>query len=896
MGTLAFWRMPLLAAALAFAAGELCSLHWQWLAAAPYAFALLGLLTLAALRFAPRVAPVAVLGLWAAAGCWCVQMQPGALPAATIAPYADGLSRTLVGRIDTLRRVRPAGVGSEPPEPALPAWQQEPGAWENPAEGPAVSVDLQLLRIEQVTPDRSMMVPIHDALTRVTLLGATPALHCGETLQMPARLKLPEPYRDPGVTANVGLQIAGVAATAAVQGNRIKIVSSGEVTARCRLDATREWLRSRLDALAMAPTLASVPRLLRFNATDSAAVAALVLGDRGAVSHDDKLDLERTGTFHLVVASGLQVAVIAAALWWLLRRMGLPEWLSAPAVLAAATAYAALAGFTTPVRRALLMVSVVLLGRVLLRRVSAPQTLGAAMLLVLLLDPRALFTASFQMSFLVVLAVIGLGVPLAERLLGGWKPVVRTLGALWPDLKLPPPIAARRVWLRLWLNALNRAFGPLPARGLLLALRGGIWLVEYAIVSIVAEAAMSLPMAVYFHRATPLAFAANLLLAPLAAPALLLAAITALLAAADPWVAAVPSTLCALLLGSLRWGTATLGSLPAAEWRTPGPRLALAGLAVAALLAACALAHTRGRLSAWMAALLIGCVPAAAFWPGRSTVVTGALEVTALDVGQGDSLLVVAPDGAALLVDAGGPVGAGGRPAERSASWDVGEQVVAPVLWHRGFRRLDAVLLTHAHSDHLGGLPAVLRDFRPRELWISMEPGNSPALQQSLQLARKLGVRVRHFAAGDGFVWHGVQTSVLSPELSYANAGEARNDDSLVMRLDFGAASVLLEGDAERPSEDTMLANGRLDAVTLLKVGHHGSRTSTNPEFVDVVRPRMAVISDGRRNTFGHPRAEVLARLEAMGTRVWRTDRAGATTFLLRPDGGIAAAPAASNP
>jgi competence protein ComEC len=203
-------------------------------------------------------------------------------------------------------------------------------------------------------------------------------------------------------------------------------------------------------------------------------------------------------------------------------------------------------------------------------------------------------------------------------------------------------------------------------------------------------------------------------------------------------------------------------------------------------------------------------------------------------------------------------------------------------------------MLTHAHSDHMGGMPAVLRDFRPRELWISIVPGDSVALRALLKEAQDLGIAVRHFHAGDAFRWSDVEATVLAPEVSYSNAGSPVNDDSLVMRIDFGRSSVLLEGDAEAPSEAAMVADGRLSPVTLLKVGHHGSRTSTNPGFLAAVSPRDAVISVGKHNTFGHPRGEVLGRLEAAHVRTFRTDRGGAETFLLGADGGIAAIPTAS--
>ena len=254
-------------------------------------------------------------------------------------------------------------------------------------------------------------------------------------------------------------------------------------------------------------------------------------------------------------------------------------------------------------------------------------------------------------------------------------------------------------------------------------------------------------------------------------------------------------------------------------------------------------------------------------------------------MGQGDSLLAVGPGGETMLIDAGGPVGSHGV-SEVVSHFDVGEEVVSPYLWTRRLRRLDVLVLTHAHTDHMGGMPAVLENFRPRELWVSIDTG-SPLYAALLGKAAALGVRVRHLHAGDEARFGSVAVSVLGPEVSYGNPGAPKNDDSLVLEMRLGKASVLLEGDAERPSEDAMAGAGRLDPVTLLKVGHHGSRTSSNPEFLALVRPRDAVVSVGLRNTFGHPRSEVIARFAGEGTHLFRTDEFGLTSFLLRPDGSI---------
>jgi competence protein ComEC len=252
------------------------------------------------------------------------------------------------------------------------------------------------------------------------------------------------------------------------------------------------------------------------------------------------------------------------------------------------------------------------------------------------------------------------------------------------------------------------------------------------------------------------------------------------------------------------------------------------------------------------------------------------LFLEAIDVGQGDSLLVITPDGKTLLVDGGG---FGGGPAQAPQDFDIGEEVVSPALWARGISHLDAVALTHAHADHMGGLPAVLRNFHPDELWVGNNPRIGP-YNDLLNEAATLHVRFRSFRAGDAFAFGEAQIAVLAPFADYQPGPEPKNNDSLVLHINYGVTSILLEGDAEAPLEDAMLNEPGL-ASTLLKVGHHGSLTSTRPEFLARVAPQWAVISCGLHNRYGHPRPEVLEALQAANVRTISTDINGAACFRL---------------
>jgi competence protein ComEC len=267
--------------------------------------------------------------------------------------------------------------------------------------------------------------------------------------------------------------------------------------------------------------------------------------------------------------------------------------------------------------------------------------------------------------------------------------------------------------------------------------------------------------------------------------------------------------------------------------------------------------------------------------PFSASLERGKLEITTLDVGQGDAIFAAFPDGRTLLLDGGGLFGTARAGGFRSGL-DIGEQVVSPYLWSRGVRRLDVVALSHAHQDHLDGLHAVLENFRVGELWVGRDVA-SPAYRTLLETAARRGVPVVHLTRGHRFTWGEVRGALLWPERQEGPAAAAQNNDSLVLRLDFGGTSALLAGDIERDVERQLAAQGAMLDVDYLKVPHHGSRTSATREFMEAVTPQAAAISLSATNPFGHPHAEVLERLAAAGAGVLRTDRDGAITF--RSDG-----------
>jgi competence protein ComEC len=266
-----------------------------------------------------------------------------------------------------------------------------------------------------------------------------------------------------------------------------------------------------------------------------------------------------------------------------------------------------------------------------------------------------------------------------------------------------------------------------------------------------------------------------------------------------------------------------------------------------------------------------------ATYPFAPRMVRGDFEVTVLDVGQGDSILIAFPDGRTMLVDGGGLTGSEWFNGSRSGP-DIGEEVVSPYLCSRGIKRLDVVALTHAHHDHLDGLHSVIANFKVGELWVGPDEETS-AFSNLLAEARARRISVVEETQGREFDWDGVKGKVLWPA-DISAVSKASNDDSLVMRIQDGAESFLLPGDIEKHVENQLVDEQAPLAANFLKVPHHGSRTSSTDAFVGAVAPKVAVVCVGEGNQFGHPVDAVVQRYAAAGVRFLRTDRDGAVTTI----------------
>jgi competence protein ComEC len=273
----------------------------------------------------------------------------------------------------------------------------------------------------------------------------------------------------------------------------------------------------------------------------------------------------------------------------------------------------------------------------------------------------------------------------------------------------------------------------------------------------------------------------------------------------------------------------------------------------------------------------------------------GKLTIHFLDVGQGDSALVVFPRGKTMLVDGGGELSFAApntgdaqgsmndtpedEPIFSDRAFSIGEAVVSRFIWSLGRTRVDYVLATHAHADHIGGLSDVVRNLDVRQAVVGYAVPDEPEFKRFAGAAAERRTPLYTVAAGERFAIDGVTIEVLWPPPADGREATSGNDDSVVLRLVYGSISILLAGDIEQSTEASLVQSGANLRADLLKVPHHGSRTSSTVSFIDAVNPRYAVISVGERSRFGHPHASVVNRYLMREVKLFQTGRDGMVTL-----------------
>ncbi|HUK56686.1 MAG TPA: DNA internalization-related competence protein ComEC/Rec2 [Nitrospiria bacterium] len=668
-------------------------------------------------------------------------------------------------------------------------------------------------------------------IVRLTVRDFVPDFQYGDRVSAELRLRPISGLRNPGTfDYSAYLQREGIRASAGIhRSEQITRLASGGFVPLRRIYAWRERIRNVLDG-SLSPVASSI-------------LQAMLIGETGSLNPEIREAFMISGTTHLLSISGSHLALVAMVVFrlsgriltrmparWLLsssRRLTVTR-LSVLITFFPVVFYALLAGAQVATVRSLIMI-LIYLAAVWFQRADDPlNALAVAALLSVLWDPQAIFSISFQLSYIAVLAMV---LAAADEI------PFREVG----DEAAREP-GRETSWMGRWLKMIQ----------------------VYLWMTLVAESA-TLPLtAFYFNQVSWVGFFSNLIVVPfvgmVTVPLGLACSVGAILFDRTTLpLSGLNEALADLLYSMVQW----FARFPASEVHVPSPPVLV--LVVIYLAGVVVLVCRANRAWRWTATGL--CVLITTVWIVRLLEFhsDGRLRVTFLDVGQGDAAWIEMPDGKTMLIDGGG----------RYGNYDLGRLAVAPYLWNTGHWRIDRLVASHPQLDHMGGLAYMARKFRIGELWTNGLEKDAVFYDRFREIVQARAIPERRIT-GDGspLLQGPVRVVPLHPKIADSNGPE--NDQSLVIRLEYGREAILFTGDIERPAERELLRWGTLLKATVLKVPHHGSRTSIDPDFLAELTPDIAVISVGENNPYRHPSVETLSAYRALKTKVYRTDRDGA--------------------
>ncbi|MGC2238276.1 MAG: ComEC/Rec2 family competence protein [Pyrinomonadaceae bacterium] len=741
-------------------------------------------------------------------------------------------------------------------------------------------------------------------------------LQFGSRIRVACNLKRENKYANPGVISQKEiLDQIDLDATAMIK-SPLLVEKLGET----QTFAPLKWIYERRQDLI-------IEFKNHFSASTAGVLIASLLGDKYFLDRQTAEVFREGGTFHVLVISGLHITFIGALTLLFVRfftRKRLWQFLIATAFL---WTYSLAVGAEIPVVRAAIMFTILLFSQVIYRRGTLLNSLGACVLILLVWRPADLFTASFQLTIVSVAAIVATAFPLIEKLraIGGWSPSATT--------PFPPnvPVWLKRfcetlywreaVWERdssrqIWSAKLFKSpyLNWLEKRNLQNPLR---YIFEAFLVSIIVQLWLLPLLVVYFHRVSIFGVFLNLWVGIAIAFESFAAIIAVFLGQISNWLAfpfiklteffnwlllSLPNLLTENYWASIRlphysgamkaiyflyfvpilfsafalyrWKPFELGS----KFKVQSPKFKFFS------------ASQFHRVAATVFLILLVLI---IFHPLSAQRADGKLHVDFLDVGQGDSIFITFPNGETLLVDGGGRVNFNKIYVQNEFedepelfepdTQNIGETVVSAYLWEKGYDKINYILATHADADHIQGLSDAAKNFKVKAALFGRTPFKNENFAELYSILQKREIPAIKLARGDVLTFGNVKVEILFPVRDNAQETVSDNNHSVVLRIIYGTRKFLLTGDIEKEAEKELLQNPEFLQADVVKVAHHGSRTSSTQDFVNAAQAQIVVIPVGKDSPFGHPHEEVLERWKSAGAKILTTGERG--TISISTDG-----------